>query len=591
MAPSTPQPPPTPEVAPTAIGPGDSVRAIIARFPGTVPVFERHGLLGCGGTGGPEERIDVFAIAHRIKVKDLVSELNAAAARPAEAQEAAGPDETATLYRRFVLASLVSTLTLGATFGAWNLLASHLTLARVPDPSAAIHGGFQVWGFVFLFTVGVAYHALPRFLGARLQPLLPAKATLPLLVGGILLRAAGQTFAMPPALLAGGLLLAAGTLVFGRVLARTRAASTGEREAFQRWLAAGFLWWLAAALLLVAGAIAGVVSASAAVASRFNEPAYAAALFGGAFHFIGGMLQRIGGVFLGLPELPPARSRRFLLAFQAPVLLLVAGGVLSGPLASPHGAHLFLAGLAGFAILTVPFALRLGVFAARGGHGGADPALGRAVRVAFASLLAFCALSLLHAGIALATGWNALVWDAARHAYTLGFVALMVFAIAGRILPIFSGQPLALARLRDLATGLVAVGVVLRLLEVPATLGAPGLLAGSAVSGLVALLGVTVFAVGLLATLRAEAGNDVRTTGPAPLAITTKVAALIESYPPALAILIENGFTPLANPISRRTLAKMVSLEEACQMNGKDAKAILEQIRTATLSHPSGGTP
>src|SRR5262245_32407581 len=42
------------------------------------PVFEKYGIAGCGGEYGPPEPLFIFAAAHRVPLRELVDELNAA---------------------------------------------------------------------------------------------------------------------------------------------------------------------------------------------------------------------------------------------------------------------------------------------------------------------------------------------------------------------------------------------------------------------------------------------------------------------------------------------------------------------------------
>ncbi len=71
----------------------------------------------------------------------------------------------------FFIASLVLTLTWGATLGMINLarLTAGWGLGVLPRPSVWAHGYVQVFGFMALFIMGVAYHVLPRFVGGALQ--------------------------------------------------------------------------------------------------------------------------------------------------------------------------------------------------------------------------------------------------------------------------------------------------------------------------------------------------------------------------------------------------------------------------------------
>src|SRR5262245_49814476 len=211
--------------APT-IRPSDSIRQVLAQHPTLYGVFERHGLSGCGGAAGPDEAIDRFAAVHRVDAAMLLAELNAAlrsgAAGPTPAPALPPAD---TLYRPFIYAALVCTLTLGATFGAYNLLSIQLALGPVPPPHNWVHASFQLFGFVLLFVMGVAYHALPRFLSTTLARPGAARASLWLVLLGLVLRAYGQFGALLPSTDAayrlGAASLLAGVLAFAFTLGST----------------------------------------------------------------------------------------------------------------------------------------------------------------------------------------------------------------------------------------------------------------------------------------------------------------------------------------------------------------------------------
>src|SRR5688572_7381390 len=60
------------------------------------------------------------------------------------------------MNRPLLRASIWSTLTLGAVFGAFNLFIVHTRLLGNPPSHNQSHAGFQIWGFVFLFTLASA---------------------------------------------------------------------------------------------------------------------------------------------------------------------------------------------------------------------------------------------------------------------------------------------------------------------------------------------------------------------------------------------------------------------------------------------------
>lgn len=80
----------------------------------------------------------------------------------------------------------------------------------------------------------------------------------------------------------------------------------------------------------------------------------------------------------------------------------------------------------------------------------------------------------------------------------------------------------------------------------------------------------------MLATMTNLEGRSVRECLEA-----TRVSVLLECHPEALPILIEHGFTPLANPALRAVLAPTVTLGQALGirgLDGADAEALLQAL-------------
>src|SRR5262245_55439607 len=147
-----------------------SVREVIASWPWTVRVFERHGLTGCGGAQGPDEPLRFFATVHEVDPDTLLRELEDAVASgpPAETPRPFSAPAEADLYPPFLKGALVATLTGGATLGLVALTIAGLrgslhTGLSWWTPVIQAHGHVQIFGWVGLFIMGVAYHVLPRF--------------------------------------------------------------------------------------------------------------------------------------------------------------------------------------------------------------------------------------------------------------------------------------------------------------------------------------------------------------------------------------------------------------------------------------------
>jgi len=58
----------------------------------------------------------------------------------------------------------------------------------------------------------------------------------------------------------------------------------------------------------------------------------------------------------------------------------------------------------------------------------------------------------------------------------------------------------------------------------------------------------------------------------------TKVADVLERYPQALEIFLRHGFAPLQNPVLRRTMARVVTLEQACRREGVELNRFLAEL-------------
>ncbi|HLK92659.1 MAG TPA: hypothetical protein VKZ18_22390 [Polyangia bacterium] len=422
------------------------------------------------------------------------------------------------LSRRFIKTALWCTLTMGASFGAINLLTIHLALGPVPPAHNWVHASFQLIGFVLLFVMGVAYQVVPRSCRVPLARVDLARASFRLTVGGLLLRAYGQFGpllpATAPSLLLGGLAILGGVVAFVAVLAATwRSVPHPRPRVGCPEIAAGTLWWMVAAALLVLEGVRAVRGGDADLGARYNESFYLAALLGGALSWVQGMVRRMEPTALAFR---PPRARWLAAAFAASQLGAAAATVGAALPADSAAHHLRDAGLVVAALALGAFVIGARVFersAPRPFSSHLAPlAVRRAVRFAFASAVLFAALALA-CGVADLTGHllPTAAWDGARHALALGCITTMILALGSHLVPRFAGAPLRRAGARDAGLILIAVGLVGREAEVLAPLlGSPRLLWISGSSGLVAATGVALAASAILGATRTTPGSPAR---------------------------------------------------------------------------------
>ncbi len=482
------------------IGPETTILELVESHPTLRPKLQARGIDTC--CGGSLSLRQVAAV-RGIPLDEILSALGASAdATRLETSAAAVPRA---LYSSFVKVALLATLTFGATFGAYNLLGIHLALGAVSPAHNSIHASFQLWGFVLLFIMGVSLHALPKICAVDLPH--PGLARLILLFAGLalLLTGWGHFGTLLPgtveALAAGALLQLAAAASWTWILFALWRRAKLDVEIFRWFLAAGTVWWLAAATLLTLGTARALLSGDVDLATNWNEAVYAATLFGGTLPWIQGMFLRSGPVFLALPATRQGFVRAALWTGQTGALLTTTGGLVLG---HPVARLLNDVGLLALAASVAAYVAGMRPFAGRVTETSTeDSDFVRILSLAFGASLLF---ALLASGYAVADLLGPppfrLIHDGARHAFALGFVTLMIFAMAGRIVPIFGGTRLRQPKLRAWGAYLIAAGLVLREAQVAASLfGLPELLRISGLSGIVAAAGFWVASFSILATL------------------------------------------------------------------------------------------
>jgi hypothetical protein len=575
------------------IEPGMTLREVIARYPSTARVFDRYGLMGCGGLGGPIEPLDWFARVHKVDLANLLDELRAAAQGRLEETEDPPPLDRAAgmpdLYRRFLKAALLFTLTGGTALGAWALFMMGLRgeLGGLSPGVIQVHGHFQLFGWVGLFVIGVAYHILPRLTGIPISSRRLASGSFVLLVGGILLRMAqplDPSSARASLLIGAALMELAGCAIFAWIVCRILWMQPRGLHLYQEYLAIGTGWLLLSALLNLGHTIHLVAAGARVVAPFLNVPYLTLFLLGFVTFWILGVSLRTIPAFMALGDRPRLASI-LLLPLTLSVAALAAGeGFYLG--AGDRLARMtFGAGGIGVGGSLVLFAWALGILGRpkESIEKGIDRGYEKFIRLGYAWLVAsglmlgiFSILTLLGRDID-----HALV-GAYRHALTVGFITTVMVGMASRIVPVFSGVPIHSTRLRDWTFWLLAIGNLIRVLfQSLSVWGGPVWLRIAGISGVIELVALFLFGVNIWRTLGAGADVFTEAKGPPPIASETRVGELLAAYPDLLPVFLTSGFTALANPILRRTVARGISIGQACRLHGIDETRFLGQLTAA----------
>lgn len=390
--------------------------------------------------------------------------------------------------------ALAATLTITAALGASGT-AEWLSLVQA-------HGHIQLFGWAGLFVLGVASHFLPRLRG---QPLAGQRFVLPLLITQLValtLRAFGQPLATATsagiwrALFAvSGIveLAALGGLAALIAITFARGPALRTRPAFLAvlpLLALAFLSLALAALLNLVNVIAASRTHAMLVAAPGDSTNVTLGLFGFLLPMTLAMSAQSLPMYAGLAPFP-----RMLLWPLAGVyalgLALLCGTSLVGWPAVLAGFGMLLVG--GALLFFVAIFIKMMRQRGRLPHKVADlaPSAETAARTyrthiaaqratygPFVALVASAYLWACVGGILLvidgiATLFDAglpLSYDAARHSFAAGFIALLICGIAPRMLPGFSGGHIRSPRL---VTATLWIGNSAALLRVGSALAAP----------------------------------------------------------------------------------------------------------------------
>jgi len=425
-----------------------SVAEIVKLCPAARRIFDRHGLRGCGGEHGPSEPLAFFAAVHQANLDELLREINEEMANPPAQPYVYKVSLQDYIYRRFFKAGVVIVLTVGCLWGAINLLQialgkNFLQLGLLSSIHAHAHA--MIFGWVGMFVMGFAYQSFPRFKNTTLwQPNL-ANLSFYLLAAGIV---AGMTAEMllpsPVSFVLGalsGTVEIAAVVIFMSVLYQTARQSIEPHNPYEKFIASSFLWFLLGTILEVVFFFAkasahsehGLIMRIALI----DGPLRDIQLLGFAALIIAGVSQRFVPYVYGLTK--PARDRQTLIFWliNGSLLLNMASYVL---LLTTHELY-FAIGLE-LAYLLMPLwavllAKQIGVF-----RKPTQPdRTFKFIRAAYVWLIIACGMMPFFPlyGVLTHQVFAHTYMGSHRHAFTVGFISMMILGVSSRVVPILAG--------------------------------------------------------------------------------------------------------------------------------------------------------
>ena len=517
--------------------------------------------------------------------------------KPACESFESSPSIADTIYRPFFLAGIATVLTLGCMWGAINLFTIGIkeTFNGVSYSWVLAHGHAMVFGFVGFFIMGFAYQAFPRFKRTSLWRPRVAFSALPVMIAGILFQTIAHLLS-PPSLsleIVAATLQLISVIIFGTVITMT-ARLARKPESYDRFVYAALGWFVLAAIanpvIFKLFELAGSRSQLLFNLATFNIPYRDVQLLGIAVVMILGVSLKFLPHAYGLRE-PSRVWQSFLFwgvngSIAAGVILFIAG--MAG------GSHWLLAiqwlttiVLLAAAIIT-PFQYRLF---------GAVPESERDrslkfIRAAYVWFIVATAMlvftPIYNLGIYVpVTGstspFSHAFFGAYRHALTVGFIMMMIVGVASKVVPTLSGVDMRSARSLWPTFVLLNLGNLTRVSFQIATDFWPPAYRIMGVSGFIEVVGLTLWGYELFANMRAgkklENDSNWRKTF-VEITPKTKVGDVLAYYPESLDIFVRRGFTPLRNPVLRKTMARAITIEQACRREGIDMNELLNEVRT-----------
>jgi hypothetical protein len=71
----------------------------------------------------------------------------------------------------------------------------------------------------------------------------------------------------------------------------------------------------------------------------------------------------------------------------------------------------------------------------------------------------------------------------------------------------------------------------------------------------------------------------------------TKVGDVLVQYPRSLDIFLTRGFAPLRNPVLRKTMARAITIEQACRREGVELTALINDLNGVVEKEVVTATP
>jgi hypothetical protein len=173
-------------------------------------------------------------------------------------------------------------------------------------------------------------------------------------------------------------------------------------------------------------------------------------------------------------------------------------------------------------------------------------------------------------------------FGAYRHALTVGFIMMMIVGVSSKIVPTLSGIDVKRTNSLWPTFVLLNAGNLTRVTFQIATDFSTAAYPVMGISGFIEVVALALWGYELFSNMRA--GKKLETESVKiflHLEITpeTKVGEVLARYPQSLEIFVRRGFSLLRNPVLRKTMARAITIEQACRREGVDLVGLMFELK------------
>jgi len=564
------------------------IKNLVKEYPQTMAVFRKYNLVVAGGVRGPNEPLAFFAKAHEVDYDEIVEELKAAIEKGVDENTEEVELTEDKVYAKFFKTALLMALTIGVAVGAIILtyIGSKHSFHSAVHSLVQTHGHAQLFGWVGLCIIGFAYYIVPRVKNVELKYRELTTVCFYLMVTGTVLRILVQPYANKITIFLlpiSGLLEFLAVAIFAFIIFSTVLASKEKREAYDKFIMAGVLWFLLCSVMNLFMDGYMVVAGTNDIPKTFYSPFVHVFLLGFVFMFIFAVNIRTVYAFLdvGTARIGAINTTFWLLNLTIPLYFIANSLSYRFP---------YLIIISNLSIYSVAFSVLLFVYGIRIFEKSTrelddvvmDRSYSKTIRTAYVWLI----IGILILGAKpLFTAFSEaqyLFHGAANHALAVGFVTLMIIGYASKMVPTFKGVDMHSIKLANLSFYLINIGCFLRVytqIMIGLSHSEDFYYSLIGFSGWIELTAIGIFGYNVWKTMNAK-DEDIEETEKTLTEITgdTNIAHAIDQYPEILEVFLEFGFKQLASPAARKTVAKMFTIKQATKIHPVEIDSLLKAL-------------